>query len=76
MARKDEESPSSGSDDNHDNGRAMSADLDAIDLDQLGRQRPDVFPNLAYEILFCSSLLISMFMAVSLEPEGVVRSRG
>ena len=34
-----------------------------IDVDQLGRQRPDVFPNALYEVLFCSSLLVSMFMA-------------
>ncbi|KAK0704521.1 major facilitator superfamily domain-containing protein, partial [Lasiosphaeris hirsuta] len=33
------------------------------DLEKLGRQRPAVFPNLLCEILFCSSLLMSMFMA-------------
>ena len=42
-------------------------DLD-LDLDKLGRQRPDVFPNALYEVFFCSSLLVSMFMAVSGKP--------
>jgi hypothetical protein len=40
--------------------------LDAAALDQLARKRPDVFPNALYEVLFCSSLLVSMFMAVSM----------
>lgn len=34
-----------------------------IDLDQLGRQRPEVFSSTITEVLFCTSLLISMFMA-------------
>jgi hypothetical protein len=40
------------------------AAVDPIDLDKLGRQRPDVFSNAVYELLFCSSLLVSFFMAV------------
>ena len=62
MAPKDEDRPSSASD---DNARAPGPAADAVDLDNLGRQRPDVFPNAVYEVLFCSSLLVSMFMAVS-----------
>ncbi|KAL2272062.1 hypothetical protein VTJ83DRAFT_1433 [Remersonia thermophila] len=38
-------------------------DIDAAELDRLGRQRPDVFPNAVYELLFCGSLLVAMFMA-------------
>ena len=41
------------------------AQVDTFDLDQLGRKRPDVFPNTAYEFMFCASLLVSMLMAVS-----------
>jgi hypothetical protein len=59
--RTDVESPS-GSD---DNGRISSLEADELELERLGRQRPDVFPNAVYEVLFCSSLLVSMFMAVS-----------
>ncbi|KAK4196413.1 major facilitator superfamily domain-containing protein [Triangularia verruculosa] len=33
------------------------------DVELLGRQRPDVFSSTFTEILFCGSLLISMFMA-------------
>jgi hypothetical protein len=33
-------------------------------LEKLGRQRPDVFPNVVFEVMFCSSLLVSMLMAV------------
>lgn len=71
MTRKDAESIAgapSGSDDNERTDvdiPSPSPELDAIDLDQLGRQRPAVFKNAVYEILFCSSLLVSMFMAVS-----------
>ena len=71
MTRKDAESNTgapSGSDDNERTDTEIpspSPELDAIDLEQLGRQRPPVFKNAVYEILFCSSLLVSMFMAVS-----------
>lgn len=62
MTPKDVEN-TSGSD---ENGMTSSpeSERDAVDLDQLGRQRPAVFPNFVYEVLFCSSLLVSMFMAV------------
>jgi hypothetical protein len=35
-----------------------------IDLEVLGRKRPDVFPNTFYEVLFCGALLVSMLMSV------------
>ncbi|KAL2189284.1 MFS general substrate transporter [Thermothelomyces heterothallicus CBS 203.75] len=66
MPPKGEELPSSGPDDNRDHSRTDSdaTELDdGIDLDRLGRQRPAVFKNGLHEILFCSSLLVSMFMA-------------
>jgi hypothetical protein len=72
MAPKDADRPASVSDDNaqthtqthtQTRGPAVAA-VDPIDLDKLGRQRPDVFTNAAYELLFCSSLLVSFFMAV------------
>ncbi|KAK4236347.1 major facilitator superfamily-domain-containing protein [Achaetomium macrosporum] len=59
MGRTDVESPS-GTD---DNGRISGPEAEELDLERLGRQRPAVFPNAVYEILFCSSLLVSMFMA-------------
>jgi len=62
MTRTDVENPPLGSD---DASGTHTPKLDEIDLDQLGRQRPECFPNLVYEVLFCSSLLVSMFMAVS-----------
>ncbi|KAK4108903.1 MFS general substrate transporter [Canariomyces notabilis] len=37
--------------------------IDAHELERLGRQRPDVFPNTFYEVMFCGSLLVSMLMA-------------
>lgn len=71
MTPKDVESittgPLSGSDDNDRTDTEIPSpnpEVDAIDLDQLGRQRPAVFKNAVYEIFFCSSLLVSMFMAV------------
>jgi len=64
MSRKEEESPCSGSDDNNARTDSDNAALDALELDRLGRQRPAVFRNGTYEVLFCSSLLVSMFMAV------------
>ncbi|KAK4244663.1 major facilitator superfamily domain-containing protein [Corynascus novoguineensis] len=63
MSRKEEESPCSGSDDNNARTDSDNAELDALDLDRLGRQRPAIFRNGIYEVLFCSSLLVSMFMA-------------
>ncbi|KAL2021744.1 hypothetical protein VTK56DRAFT_6687 [Thermocarpiscus australiensis] len=59
MAFADTESPS-GPD---DNGRRDSPELEAVDLEKLGRQRPAVFPNTVYEVMFCGSLLVSMLMA-------------
>jgi len=38
---------------------------DELDLEVLGRQRPAVFSSTLQEVLFCSSLLVSMLMAVS-----------
>ena len=35
-----------------------------IDLEVLGRQRPAVFGTALREVMFCSSLVISMLMAV------------
>lgn len=35
-----------------------------FDLEKLGRQRPEAFASALSEILFCFSLLGSMFMAV------------
>ncbi|KAK4129923.1 MFS general substrate transporter [Trichocladium antarcticum] len=40
-----------------------AADVRELDLDKLARQRPDAFPNAVYEIMFCSSMLVSMFMS-------------
>jgi MFS family permease len=54
-ARTDQLAPCSESSDGFD--------IDAAELDRLGRQRPAVFPNAVYELLFCGSLLVSMFMA-------------
>jgi hypothetical protein len=62
MAPKDADRPASVSDDNAQT--PSPAVVDPIDLDRLGRQRPDVFSNAVYELLFCSSLLVSFFMAV------------
>jgi hypothetical protein len=64
MAPKDEDRPASISDDNAQTQTRGPAVVDPIDLDKLGRQRPDVFSNAVYELLFCSSLLVSFFMAV------------
>ncbi|KAK3296543.1 major facilitator superfamily domain-containing protein [Chaetomium fimeti] len=64
MNRKDEESiTGTGTDNDRADTVLASPEVDAIDLDQLGRQRPAVFKNAVYEILFCISLLVSMFMA-------------
>lgn len=71
MHPKDEELPYSGPHNNHDHSRTDSdvTELeDGFDLDRLGRQRPAIFKNGLHEVLFCSSLLVSMFMAVSLFP--------
>lgn len=38
-------------------------DIEIVDLERLGRQRPAIFPSAISEILFCSSLLVSMLMA-------------
>ncbi|KAK3905233.1 major facilitator superfamily domain-containing protein [Staphylotrichum tortipilum] len=57
--RTDVENPSEPD----ENSGINTPKLDELDVDQLGRQRPDCFPNLLFEVLFCSSLLISMFMA-------------
>lgn len=57
MGQSDVENPS-GPD---DNGRVV--DAREVDLDQLARQRPDVFPNVLYEAMFCSAMLVSMFMS-------------
>ena len=59
MGHSDVENPS-GSD---ENGRIDDVRDLELDLDQLARKRPDAFPNAAYEIMFGSSLLISMFMS-------------
>lgn len=44
------------------------ATLDKADLERLGRQRPETFKNAISEIAFCSSMLVSMLMSVSLTP--------
>lgn len=49
---------------NDSDGADTQPKMGVVDLEQLGRQRPDVFPNAVYEVMFCSSLLISMLMAV------------
>ncbi|KAJ4286612.1 hypothetical protein N0V88_007976 [Collariella sp. IMI 366227] len=59
MTRSDVESPS-GSD---DNGRTEVREVDKLDLDRLGRQRPDAFKNTLVEVLFCAALLIAFFMS-------------
>ncbi|KAK4098955.1 MFS general substrate transporter [Parathielavia hyrcaniae] len=48
---------------NNPNISSGSDNNDAVDLELLGRQRPAVFQNLLIEVLFCSSLLVSMFMS-------------
>ncbi|KXX81381.1 Aminotriazole resistance protein [Madurella mycetomatis] len=48
---------------NDSDGADTQPKMDVIDLEQLGCQRPDVFPNAIYEVMFCSSLLVSMLMA-------------
>ncbi|KAL1836255.1 hypothetical protein VTJ49DRAFT_5386 [Mycothermus thermophilus] len=71
MGLKNQEGPSAGPDwgptspDQMETGPDSSdgPDIDAAELDRLGRQRPAVFPNIAYELFFCASLLVSMFMA-------------
>lgn len=42
------------------------ATFQKADLERLGRQRPEAFPNAISEIAFCSSMLLSMLMSVSL----------
>lgn len=37
----------------------------AIDVEKLGRQRPDVFPTTWHEVAFVASILGSLAMAVS-----------
>lgn len=41
------------------------SNLETLDLERLGRQRPETFPTAISEILFCSSMLVSMLMSVS-----------
>jgi hypothetical protein len=36
-----------------------------LDIEALGRQRPDIFPSIGAELGFCFSLLTSMLMTVS-----------
>ena len=52
---------------------APPSDIQLAELEKLGRQRPAVFSSAISEILFCSSLLISMLMAVSLSATALVR---
>lgn len=40
--------------------------LTDLEIERLGRQRPDVFSSTLKEVLFCSSLVISFLMSVSL----------
>lgn len=37
-----------------------------VDLERLGRQRPETFKTAISEIAFCTSMLVSMLMSVSL----------
>ena len=46
-----------------ESGSGQDSDGDQLDLDRLGRQRPAVFASTLREVLFCTSLLISMLMA-------------
>lgn len=39
------------------------SNLETLDLERLGRQRPETFPTAISEILFCSSMLVSMLMS-------------
>ncbi|KAK4139885.1 major facilitator superfamily domain-containing protein [Dichotomopilus funicola] len=65
MTQKDEEHVSPSGPPSDENVRIGTEDAEAegLDLEQLGRQRPAAFKNGLYEVLFCSSLLVSMFMA-------------
>lgn len=36
-----------------------------VDLERLGRQRPETFKTALSEITFCTSMLVSMLMSVS-----------
>lgn len=36
-----------------------------VDLERLGRQRPETFKTALSEIMFCTSMLVSMLMSVS-----------
>ena len=56
---KCEESPS------HSQQHVQNDAITEFDLDRLGRQRPAVFKNTFEELMFCGSILISMFMSVS-----------
>lgn len=42
--------------------------LQKADLERLGRQRPETFKTAFSEIMFCTSMLVSMLMSVSLIP--------
>lgn len=66
MTQKDEEHVSPSEPLSDENVRIDTNDArgEGLDLEQLGRQRPAAFKNGVYEVLFCSSLLVSMFMAV------------
>lgn len=44
------------------------ATFNKVDLERLGRQRPETFKNGISEIAFCTSMLVSMLMSVSLTP--------
>ncbi|KAK0704073.1 major facilitator superfamily domain-containing protein [Lasiosphaeria miniovina] len=44
-------------------GSPRPGDVKTLDLERLGQHRQPAFPNLMCEIMFCSSLLISMLMA-------------
>jgi hypothetical protein len=43
----------------------MDEALKTIDLEKLGRQRPETFASAWREVAFASSLLVSLTMAVS-----------
>lgn len=42
------------------------ATFQKADLERLGRQRPETFKTAISEIAFCTSMLVSMLMSVSL----------
>lgn len=46
----------------------QTIDVDGIDVEKLGRQRPEVFSSTLMEVAFVISILGSLSMAVGLSP--------